>query len=351
MKMEKDFPINRKEPPVEKPIRMANNENPYGASPLVKKTLQENTDLISLYPPLHQPELKQKIAETYSLKPDNIGIAAGSVSFIDILLKNFLLPEENTVIPRISFVAYKLLAKNYLVQTKMAEMKNYGIDLNSIFELLDEKTRLVFLANPNNPTGAVINHDDLYSFLKKISPEIYVVIDEAYVEYVKTNEFPRSLEFFLEFENVIILRSFSKAHGLAGLRIGYAISNPGNIRKLESFKLPFSVTALSSVAAMSALEDKEFLRYSVENNHEEREFVFDKLTEMGFNVIPSEGNFLFIHFDDPDQRDRIYDKLMANGISTKKTDHFGDQNSLRVTMGIHKENERFILCLADQYHK
>ena len=326
-------------------IRMAFNENPYGTSPMAITSILDSINLISQYPPLDHPDLKDKIAEHTTVKPNNISVAAGSVSFIDLLLKNFVKGGENIIIPKISFIAYKILAERYKVHTKTAEMKNYGIDLNVISELVDSQTRLIFLANPNNPTGTVFTHDEIYNFLKNIDENVFVIIDEAYVEYVKNKNYPRSLEFLSEFKNVIILRSFSKAYGLAGLRIGYAISNPNVIDKLENFIIPYSVTGLSSMAAISALEDRQFLEFSVEKNDQERAFLFTNLKSMGFNVVPSEGNFLFIHFDGAIERDEVFEKMIENLITTKKTDLFGDEKSIRITIGNHTDNEKLIFAL------
>ena len=349
--MEKEVQATKTNDEVEESIRMAYNENPYGASPKALKAVTDNLSLISQYPPMDQVDLKNKIAKKYSLNAGNVCLAAGSVNIIDILIKNFVSREENMVIPRISFVAYKLLAERYHVETRNAEMSNYGIDLEAIYNLLDDKSRLVFLANPNNPTGTALDHNDIHSFLKKISPKLYVVIDEAYVEYMKNKDLLRSRDFVTEFENVILLRSFSKAYGLAGLRIGYAISSQSIIDRLNNYLVPFSVTRLSALAAMAAMEDSQFLENSIEKNRIEREWLLEKLNMLGFNVIPTEGNFLFLHFSDSGQRDMVHDRLITKaGISTKKTDQFGDVNSLRITVGNHDDNEKLIYYLHDEYH-
>jgi len=327
-------------------IRMDNNENPYGTSEHVLKAVKDNIDFISNYPALNFPDLKTKIAQECSIESENISIAPGSVSFIDYMLKTFVSNDENVVIPKISFVAYKLLAERYDVPNKIAEMKNYKIDLEAVFALVDDKTRVVFLANPNNPTGTIFSHDEIYSILKKISPNVYVVIDEAYVEYVKDESFPKSLELFKEFNNVIVLRSFSKAYGLAGLRIGYAISHPENIAKLEKCRVPFSIINVASIAASQALDDKDFLEYSVENNSKQRAMLFQNLIDLGFKVVPSQGNFIFIHFKNCAQRDEIHNKLKLNGLYTKKMDQFGDEKSLRITVGNSHSNKKIIQTLS-----
>lgn len=331
-------------------IRLAFNENAYGVSPLVKKVLRENIDVISRYPPLDNIDLKARLAEFTGFKPENIGLSAGSVTFIDIMLKNFVGADENVIIPEISFIAYKVLAERYKLQSKLAKMNNYAIDIEAIEKLIDDKTRLVFLANPNNPTGTIFSHDRLYSFIKKLRPSTYVVVDEAYLEYVDSKNYPRSLEFIDQFQNVIVLRSFSKAYGLAGLRIGYAISTAENINRLEGYGVPYSVTRVAALAAMTALEDNEFLAYCVEQNSVQRTILYNGLREMGYNVVPSEGNFLFVHFETTTDRDVFYDTLIKGGILTKKMDAFGDKNALRITIGNKEENEQLISSLDDVRH-
>jgi histidinol-phosphate aminotransferase len=331
-------------------IRLAFNENAYGVSPLVKKVVRENIGLISQYPPLDNSDLKARLAELTGFKTENIGLSAGSVTFIDILIKNFVKADENVIIPEISFIAYKVLAERYKLHFKLAKMNNYAVDIDAIEKLLDEKTRLVFLANPNNPTGTIFSHDQLYSFIKELNPKTYVVVDEAYLEYVDSKNYPRSLEFIRQFPNVIVLRSFSKAYGLAGLRIGYAISTKENISLLEGYNVPYSVTRVAALAAMTALDDNDFLAYCVEQNSVQRNLLFKRLREMGYNVVPSEGNFLFVHFDTTAQRDEFFDNLLKGGVLTKKMDAFGDKNALRITIGNKEENEQLISSLDDARH-
>jgi histidinol-phosphate aminotransferase len=158
------------------------------------------------------------------------------------------------------------------------------------------------------------------------------------------------LELIDEFKNVIILRSFSKAYALAGLRVGYAISTPSNITKLEGYNVPYSVTKLAALAAMAALDDKSYLGYCVEQNLIQRNFLFNELTERGYHVVPSEGNFLFVHFDTSDHRDVFHDSLINGGVLTKKMDAFGDKNALRITIGNKVENEKLISSLDDARH-
>lgn len=348
--MEKEIQTRNRKVHKEDIIRLAFNENPYGISPSVVKIIKDNAEIISQYPPLDNIDLKTKLAEMIGFKPENIGLSAGSVTFIDIMIKNFVSSDENMIIPRISFIAYKVLAERYKVQFRMAEMKNYAIDLSAIIDLMDKKTRIVFLANPNNPTGTIFSHEELYSFIKKLNPNVYVIVDEAYLEYVQREDYPRSLELIDEFKNVIVLRSFSKAYALAGLRIGYAISSASNISKLEGYNVPYSVTKLAALAAMTAMDDKNYLAYCVEQNRIQRNFLYNELTERGYDVVPSEGNFLFVHFDTSEHRDIFYDSLINGGVLTKKMDAFGDKNALRITIGNRGENEKLISSLADVRH-
>ncbi|MBL6949444.1 MAG: histidinol-phosphate transaminase [Bacteroidales bacterium] len=325
--------------------RLAQNENPYGPSPIATEAILKNIHKISLYPDVVLNELKEKLAENNMVSPKEVIVSNGSGTIIDSLIKRMMANGENMVAPEISFVAYKLCAAINDKECRLASMEDYSISLEKIAQCCDEKTRLIFLANPNNPTGTMFTHDEIAEFLLKISPEILVVLDEAYREYVDNPLYPDSIQLYREHPNVIILHSFSKIYGLAGLRIGYGIAQKPIIEELEKNRLPFIVGSISNIAALAALDDEEHIKESARKNAEDREFLFKGLTSLGYNVIPSQGNFLFISFPAISERDHLHDKLFSNKMVVRKMDAFGDNRSLRISLGRKEDNIRLLECL------
>ncbi|MFH1297926.1 MAG: histidinol-phosphate transaminase [Bacteroidota bacterium] len=325
--------------------RLAQNENSYGPSPLATEAVLKNIHKMSFYPDVVLTDLKEKLAAKHKVISEEVIVCNGSVAIIDYLVNRMLSHGENMVVPEISFVAYKLCAAIYNRECRLASMVNYSISLDKVAQCCDEKTRLIFLANPNNPTGTIFTHDEIAEFLLRIPPEILVVLDEAYKEYVDNPLYPDSNQLYRKHSNVVILHSFSKIYGLAGLRIGYGIAQRPIIEELEKNRLPFMVGSIANIAALAALDDKEHIRESARKNAEDREFLYDGLTGFGYHVIPSQGNFLFISFPTTVERDRMYDTLFANKMVVRKMEAFGDNRSLRISLGRKEDNIRLLECL------
>lgn len=326
-------------------IRLAQNENPYGASPKVIEAISKNMNCTSLYPDVVLFELKDKLAQMLNILSSEITIGPGSCALIDQLIFRMVKPDENIVIPQLTFIAYKLCAGIHNREYRQAEMDNYYISLDNIFKLCDSKTRLIFLSNPNNPTGTIFSHSEIIDFLNKIPEETYVVLDEAYNEYVTDINFPDSFEIFKKYKNVIILRSFSKIYGLAGLRIGYAIAQEHIIEDLERTRVPFSVSTIANMAAIIALDDVVHVRECVEKNTYGRDLLTKGIAAQGYNVIPSQSNFIFLYFSSKADSDKMYQRLLENKIIVRKMDSFGDNRSLRISIGRNEVNCKILNCL------
>jgi len=327
-------------------IRLAQNENPYGASPRVMDAIIKNIHSVSLYPDVVLTSLKEKLAKMNQVSPAEINISAGSVSLIDQLISRMVKADENIVIPQVTFVAYKLCADIHFKECRIALMDHYHIDLDAILKLSDAKTKLIFLSNPNNPTGTILSHQQIIDFLEKVPRETYVILDEAYTEYVERADFPDYKQILKQYANVIILRSFSKVFGLAGLRIGYAIAQQAVIQDLETNRIPFTITTLSNFAALEAVDDQEHVAFSVKHNAIGRDILLTGLRKLGYNVLPSESNFVFIYFETTQERDALHDRLFANKIIVRKMEAFGDARSLRISVGKVEENAKIIECLS-----
>jgi len=328
-------------------IKLSQNENPFGASPFALKAIEENYHFVYRYPDVVHEDFKNKLAQKYNVTPDNIVIAAGSVEVMDMAIKAFVCLNENVVTSEKTFVAYKILAGIHKRECKLAKLLNNTVSVENIISLVTDKTKLIFIANPNNPTGTIISHDSLQKLLNILPPDIYVVNDEAYVEYVSDTSYPNSLELQKSFPNLIVLRTFSKIYGLAGLRVGYAITHPDTKNLLIQNKTPFSINSLAHAAALAALDDHEFVTKSVSINDTERTFLREAFEGFGFNVTPSQSNFICIEFSSLLEKEELNQYLLDKGIIVRDLGPFGIEKGLRVSVGKPEENKHLVKCLGE----
>lgn len=332
---------------IDRIIKLSQNENPFGASAQALKAIEENYHSVYRYPEVINEDLRSKLAEKYNVAPDNIVMSAGSVEVMDMAIKAFVGFDENIVTSEKTFVAYKLLAEIHRRDCKLAKLVNNTVNVENIISMCDERTRLIFIANPNNPTGTIITHDSLHKLLKAIPSQVFVVIDEAYIEYVNDTRYPHSLKLQKSFPNLIILHTFSKIYGLAGLRIGYAITHTDVRSSLIKHKTPFSISSLSSVAAIASLDDEEFVKKSISVNEKEREFLQDAFKNMGLNITLSQGNFVCLEFDNLLEKEEIHKYLDNEGIIIRDLEPFGIEKGLRTSVGRPDENVKLVECLGD----
>jgi len=327
-------------------IKLSQNENPFGASPRALKAIEANLHSVFRYPDvLHVVRLRQRLAEFHRVAPENIVISAGSVSLIDMCIKAFVACDENVVTTEKTFVAYGALSKINRRACKFAKLVNNTVNLQNIASQCNDKTKVIFIANPNNPTGTIISHNPFKKFLEKLPSTVLVGIDEAYVDYVNDKSYPDSFGLRKTFTNLIIFRTFSKIYGLAGLRIGYAIAHPDLIKALEQSRTPFSVISLAAIGALAALDDVEYISECKAVNEIERDFLYHQLTGMGFNATPSQGNFLMVEFDNNDEKEDICNLLIGKGILVRRLEPFGVEKGLRIGVGRPNENRQLIEIL------
>jgi len=330
-------------------IKLSQNENPFGPSPMALKAVKEQCENMNRYPEPHAHTLKNVFGDHFGLISENIFVCAGLVESLDIMIRNFIGEGENLVIPAITFVAYKLLAKVFNVETRFSEMKNYHIDIDSIIEKSDENTKLIIIANPNNPTGTIVTESDLIRLMETLPSSTYVVADEAYCEYVNRVDFPDTKGLLQRYPNLILLRTFSKIYGLAGLRVGFALAHEDVIEKLEYYQAPFTVSQMATVAAAAAIKDQIFLDNSFNNNLEARNMLTRELRALGYKVVPSESNFIYIHFESQQERDSVFDHFTENNVMLRKTDPFGDEKAFRITVPKLENCQKIIDCSSQFY--
>ena len=318
--------------------KLASNENPLGVSAAVKEAVFNSLSSINRYPDGNCFELKKAIAEKLSVMPDMISLGNGSNELLELIARVFVSKKTDEVIfSQYAFVVYPLVTQALGATAKISPANNYGHDLNSMLSLISENTRLIFVANPNNPTGTLLSDDELYSFLNKVPNDIPVVLDQAYFEYLNIDD--RAIDWLNEFENLIITRSFSKAYGLAGLRVGYSVCSPLIADFINRIREPFNVNYTAQVAAIAALSDDNHLKSSVEINAKGYEQLTNGFDSLQLNYIPSHANFIAVSFDNAIN---IYNDLLKEGVIVRPVEMKG---YLRISIGTPDENEHLLSAL------
>ncbi|MBI4238545.1 MAG: histidinol-phosphate transaminase [Deltaproteobacteria bacterium] len=324
-------------------VKLASNENPLGPSPKAMAAMQRALPALHRYPD-DGFALKQALAAHYGVPPDEIVLGSGSDSLMLAIVRAFVSEGGEVVTSQWSFAQYYLMPQSRGAVVRAAPMHDYRYDLAAVAALVTDRTQLIFLANPNNPTGTMYTRAEWAAFYARIPPQIPIVCDEAYAEFVQGDpEWPDSLR--ERHDNVITLRTFSKAYGLAGLRLGFAIATPAVAHTLHKVKLPFEPSGLALVAGTAALEDQAFVREYVTLVREERAWVTAQLQRLGIAVVPSVANFVLVHFPTVADAARIHGALEARGIIVRPLAAAGLPQALRITIGRPDENRRLMAAL------
>ena len=330
-------------------IKMASNENPYGPSPIAVAAMHAAAADSNFYPDDTNTELRTHLAEMHGLTNDEVLVTDGSTSFLDVIARTLLHTGLNAVTSERSFIIYPLVTKlagGTLIQTPM---RNHGFDLEAILAAIDRDTRVVFIANPNNPTGTMLDAKAMDRFLDRVPPDVLVVLDEAYCDYAQffarrnAIEYSHSLDYVKQDRNIVVLRTFSKAHGLAGLRVGYGFAPKRVLQYFVRVRTPFSVSAISEAAAIAALADRDHIRRSVEANAEGINVISAGLHELGLKFIPTATNFLM--FDVDDDAAAVAARIQNEGVIVRPLGPWGCPNSIRVSIGTPEQNRRFLAAL------
>jgi len=325
-------------------VKLASNENPLGPSPRVAQAIAAAAGELARYPDGSGFALKQKLAARYLVSPEQITLGNGSNDLLELVARAFLAPGFNAVFSEYAFAVYPLSTQAAGAEGRSVPAKDFGHDLKAMLAAIDAQTRVVFIANPNNPTGTWFNRAALEDFLQQVPSSVLVVLDEAYIEYAD-NELPDGLELLASHPNLLVLRTFSKAFGLAGLRIGYGISSADIAEVLNRVRAPFNVNTLAQVAAIAALEDDAHLQRSIETNAQGMAQLQDGLARLGLKTLPSKANFITIDFArDAAPIDRA---LLKRAVIVRSLAPYGMANFLRVSIGTQAENARFLEALGE----
>lgn len=326
-------------------IRLNTNENYYGCSRTVIPVMEKKLALVNQYPDMSF-RLEKRLAEKYGLSEEQVITGAGSVRIIDGIIQSLVKPDEEILSFERSFIAYEQLAEAHYRKLIKVKQTDFICRPENLEAHISPKTRVIFLANPNNPTGTIISHQELDLFMQKLSSEIYLVLDEAYCEYVHDTCYPDALMLLKKYTNLIVLRSFSKIYGLAGLRIGYGFMHASLANQMKAKRIPFFLNYLAEDAALAALEDEKFIQTCAEKNAIERTWMTDALRKKGYQVTSSQANFLFIYFDDENQKNEIHQKLSAEGLITCNLTSFNQTNSIRIGLADREVNEMVVGVLG-----
>jgi histidinol-phosphate aminotransferase len=323
-------------------IKLASNENPLGMSPRALDAMERAVSDIALYPDGNGYALKTALCRKFALDMDQLVLGNGSNDVLELAARAFLAPGLSGVFSQHAFAVYPLATQAVGGRCIEVPARAYGHDLDAMRAAIDATTRLVFIANPNNPTGTFVDAARLQTFLASIPDEVLVLIDEAYTEYLPPARRPDTFAWLEDFPNLIVTRTFSKAYGLAGLRIGYAVAHPEVADLMNRVRQPFNVNSLAQAAAAAALDDEHFLARSYALNQAGMAQLTQGFARLGLEYIPSFGNFVSVKVGAAAD---IYQQLLRAGVIVRPIASYGMPEYLRVTVGLHDQNEKFLGAL------
>jgi histidinol-phosphate aminotransferase len=326
-------------------IKLASNENPLGSSPKAVEAIHAALSKLNRYPDGSGFYLRKKLAEKYCIPFDGIMLGNGSNELIELIIRAFMTPGSEAVMPVPSFLLYSLVVRWMGGKPVAVPLnKNLGIDLPKMAEAVTAKTKVIFLTNPNNPTGSVVNKADFEVFLDGIPPGIIIVLDEAYIEFNRNPNTPSGFDYIgRQGPSVVALRTFSKAYGLAGLRIGFGAMDPDIASFLNRVRQPFNTGSLAQAAALAALDDLEFVRKTQQTIWSGLRYLYNEVHEMGLKYLPSEANFFLIQV--PCEARDLFEAMLRRGVIIRSMASYGMNRFIRVNAGLAEENERFIQTL------
>lgn len=324
-------------------IKLASNENPLGPSSLAVQAIAKSATQVHLYPDGNAYYLKRDLAQHLGVSPESLILGNGSNDVLQLVAEAYLAPDDEVIYAAGAFVVYSLVTKLCSATAIVVPMVNDTHDLPAMAAAITDKTKVIFIANPNNPTGTMVTADETAAFMEQVPDDVLIVFDEAYYEYVARSDYPKTLPYVLEGRNFIIIRTFSKIYGLAGLRIGYGIAPPTLVETLNRVRQPFNCSLVGQAAARAALKDTDHVTKSQKSNTTGKAFLYKAFDDMGLRYIKTEGNFIMLHVEPSGAE--ITEALLRQGVIVRPMAGYGYPNSVRVTIGTQQENARFITAL------
>jgi len=324
-------------------IKLASNENPLAPSDRVQQAILAAVPNLNRYPDGSGYYLRQALAKKHDVSADQVVLGNGSNELIELIVRSFLRPGDEAVVPHPSFVVYPMIVQAAGGIRVMVMLKDHRLDLEAMARAITPMTKIVFIANPNNPTATIVTKDEVAHFVSRLPERTIVVFDEAYIEFALGPDFPETLDYVKQGRKVVVLRTFSKATSLAGLRIGYGVADADCIALMNRIRQPFNVNALGQVAALAALEDESHTLECVRMIEAGRHYLYDEFNALGVRYVPSRANFILV--DVGRSASDIYQRLLKEGVIVRPMTPFGMESALRITVGTPQENRRLVKAL------
>ncbi len=325
-------------------IKLASNENPLGPSPLAMQAIQEVSQQVHFYPDGNAYYLKVDLAKHLGVTEDHLILTNGSNEVLQLVGETYIEPGDEVIYAEGAFVVYGHVAKVTGATSVVVPMQSDTHHLPSMAAAITDKTKAIFIANPNNPTGTMVTAAETAHFMAQVPENVLVIFDEAYYEYVTHPDYPQTLPYVMEERNFIITRTFSKIYGLAGLRVGYGIAPPSIIATMNPVRQPFNCNAVAQAAARAALEDTDYVKKSQQMNVAGKAFLYAAFNKLGLRYIKTEGNFIMVFVNQPGAD--LADAMMKKGVIVREMTDYGYPDAIRVTIGRQEENERFLEVLT-----
>lgn len=324
-------------------IKLASNENPAGPSPMAIEAMKRAMSALHRYP-TGGNALRERLAEEFEMRLENVICGSGSEGIMSNIIRTFLCDDDEVLTTEAAFIGFQVLAKSRGVAYRTVPYRNYAYDLPALAAAITDRTKIIYLANPNNPTGTIFTRQEFDAFYKRVPERVLVILDEAYFEYAKDNgRYPDSLHY--RYDNVITLRTFSKVYGLAGARIGYGFAHEELIRNLLKVKLPFEPGTVAEAAGLGALADKEYLHRSLEVNFRGMRTMMEGFRSLGLAVVPSSANFVTTIWESEEEALRVTEDLLREGVIVRPLGAFGLPNAVRVTIGSESETQELLVAM------
>ena len=323
-------------------VKLASNENPLGPSPKAVAAMRARLEQLNLYPDGDCYYLKQGLARKLGVAPETLIFGNGSNEIIELAARTFLRSGDEALMAEQAFVVYQLMVQAVGGESHAVPLRNFTHDLAALAEAVTARTRVIFLANPNNPTGTIFRTSEWERFLDKVSRDILLIVDEAYFEYVADADYPDSLRYHKDDRAILTLRTFSKLYGLAGLRIGYGIGSKALISLMQRVRQPFNVNAPAQWGALAALDDAEHVKRSLQVNREGRDYLQKEFARLGLEFVPSQANFILVRVG---RGQEVFQQLLKQGVIVRPMGGYRFPEHVRVTVGTMEENRKFIQAL------
>jgi histidinol-phosphate aminotransferase len=331
---------------IAKVAKLASNENPLGPSPRALDAIASNLRGLNFYPN-GGLNLRARLAEEFNLKVANVIAGSGSDSIMANIIRTFLCDDDEVLTTESAFIGFQVLARFLGVRYRTVPYRDWRYDLTALAAAINERTKIIYLANPNNPTGTIFTRQEFDEFYRHVPARVLIILDEAYFDYARSDaRYPDSMHY--RYDNVITLRTFSKIYGLAGVRIGYGFAHEELIANLLKVKLPFEPSSLAQAAGIAALDDKDFVVRSLDLNERGLRRLTHSLRQMGFEVIPSHANFVMVPFENPGAAKSVFEGLLERGVIVRPLGAFGLTHCLRISIGTAEENQIFLDALEEE---